>query len=311
MVQITDVKLNSIMFENTFDEMTILYYNTRIGGGLLTPTVESFHLFGGGTSIPPLKYLPTSTITINEVESPAWDTVKNITTPEELQAVRNANSTIHHSPNAVSLPPLIKALISLEFPAAANVFMATILVTEDFYKDKLATVQGSTGSLQKLLTYIRDTHYKNIGTVEKIPKVSKAILDKTAALHKDKIFTSPPANKITISRIFHQSIHGYGSNERPFETTSFKFHHGIIRYLFVHRPFETTSFRFHHAQADTSLSTKKKIETRLNARVRTLILTGSAKDSSSTLKEPTNTARELFRTEKSIGNKKLTLTEIK
>ena len=185
MVQITDVKLNSIMFQNTFDEMIIFHHNTRIGGGLLNSTVEHCGLFGGGTSAIPFKCKPTVILTINEVESPAWDTIKLIKTTEELQAARDANPTIRHFPNAVSLPPfLTKALISLEAPTAADVFMATISAAEKFDTDKAASVPASTDTLKEVLYYLCAARHKHIGTVEISAHVSKAIQDKAATLHK-------------------------------------------------------------------------------------------------------------------------------
>ena len=96
MEKITEVKLNSIMFMNTFDEMVIVHHNTKIGGGLLNPTVEHFGLFGDGSTAIPLKYKPTSILMINEVESPAWDTINAIKDAADLQAARDENPTIRH-----------------------------------------------------------------------------------------------------------------------------------------------------------------------------------------------------------------------
>ena len=79
---ITEVKFNSTMFKTTFDKMIILHHNTKIGGGLLSPTVGHFGLIGGGTTTIPLNYKPTSIFTINKVESSACDTtIKAIQTP--------------------------------------------------------------------------------------------------------------------------------------------------------------------------------------------------------------------------------------
>ena len=133
--KITEDELNYIMFKNSFDEIIILHQNTKIRGGLLKPKVESFGLFGGGTTTTPLKYKPTSILTINEIEIPVWDTIKAIHIPEDLEASRDANPMTRHFPNAVSLPPFItKALISLKAPTAADVFMATLEAENDFEK---------------------------------------------------------------------------------------------------------------------------------------------------------------------------------
>ena len=101
---ITELNLNTIMFKNTFDEMVILHHNKKIGGGLLNPKTEHFGLFGGGTTAHPFKYKPSSILTINEVECPAWGTIEAIKSPKDLEAACDANPTIRHFPNAVSLP---------------------------------------------------------------------------------------------------------------------------------------------------------------------------------------------------------------
>ena len=143
------------MFKNTFDEMIILHHNTQIGGGLLKPKVEQFGLFGGRKTVTPLKYKPTSMLTINEVESPAWDTIKAIQTSEDLEASRNANPTICHFPNTVSLLPFItKALIWLKAPTAVDVFMATLEAANDFEKDIADTVPSATENLKDIIPYL-------------------------------------------------------------------------------------------------------------------------------------------------------------
>ena len=80
--------------------MVILHHNKTIGGGLLNPKTDHFGLFGGRTTTRPFKYKPTYILTINEVECP-----RVIKPPENLEAAHNANLTIRHFHNAVSLTP--------------------------------------------------------------------------------------------------------------------------------------------------------------------------------------------------------------
>ena len=68
MGSIIDLKLNYIMFKSIFDEMIVLHHNLTIGGGLLTPSVEHFDLFGNGEVATPFKFKPTSILQVNEVE---------------------------------------------------------------------------------------------------------------------------------------------------------------------------------------------------------------------------------------------------
>ena len=192
MESITNLNLNSIMFKNAFDEMVILHHNTKIGGGLLNPKIEHFGIFGGGSTAHPFKYKPTSILTINEVESPAWDTIKTIASPEDLEAARDANPTIRHFPNAVSLPPFItQALINLESPTAADMYIAVLKAAEVFDKDKADTVPSATESLKEILPYLWAAHHKKIGTVETSPHISKDITNISSSLHKEKIISIP------------------------------------------------------------------------------------------------------------------------
>ena len=272
--KITEVKLNSIMFQNTFDEMIILHHNTKIGGGLLNPTVEHFGLFGGGTTAIPLKYKPMSILTINEVESPAWDTIKAIKTPEDIEAARDANPTIRHYPNAVSLPPFItKALLPLESPTAADMFMATIEAANEFDKNKEDTVPSATESLKEILPYLWAAHHKKIGTVETSPHISKEIARKSTLFHNTEILTIPlPSKPIQVEDLTGPPRVIDQMNTRLGQLVS----NSIM------------------AQAASSASNKKKFETRLNSLVHTLVLTGSAADSSSIPTEPCASAREFF-----------------
>lgn len=70
-VSVTYLRLNAIMFRSTFDEIIILHHNTKIGGGLLHPSVEHSVLFGSGKVGTPFKYRPTLIIKINEIDAPS------------------------------------------------------------------------------------------------------------------------------------------------------------------------------------------------------------------------------------------------
>ena len=188
------------MFKNTFDEMTILHHNTKIGGGLLKPKVEHFGLFGGGTTAIPLKYKPTSILTINDVERSAWHTIKAIQITEDLEASRDANPMIRHFPNAISLPPLItKFLILLEAPTVAEMFMSTLEAAIDFEKDKADTVPSATEILKDIIPYLWAAHHKQIDTAKTSPHISKDISAKTVSLHNNKILTIPVSSPIQIN----------------------------------------------------------------------------------------------------------------
>ena len=65
---VTDIRLDAIIFRSTFDEIIILHHNTKIGGGLLNPSVEHFGIFVSDKLGPPFKYRPNLILNINKVD---------------------------------------------------------------------------------------------------------------------------------------------------------------------------------------------------------------------------------------------------
>ena len=75
---LNDLTINSIMFKSSLDEIIILHHNQKVGGGLLNPKVEQFGLFGCNEIAIPFKYTPESILKINDIDSPSWETIKNV-----------------------------------------------------------------------------------------------------------------------------------------------------------------------------------------------------------------------------------------
>ena len=93
MGSITDLKLNYIMFKSAFDKMIVLHHNnTKIGGGLLTPSVEYFGLFGNGEVATPFIFKPTTILHVNEVECLSWKTIKAIKNKAGIESTKDAFS---------------------------------------------------------------------------------------------------------------------------------------------------------------------------------------------------------------------------
>ena len=177
---ITDLNLNTVMFKNTFNEMVILHHNKKNGGGLLNPKTKHFGLFGGGTTAHSFKYKPTSILTINEVECP-----RAIKSPEDLEAARDANPMIRRFPNAVSLTSfLTQAIINLESPTAADMYIAALTAVEKIDDIKTDRSPSATESLKKILPYLWAAHHKMVSTVETSPHISKAVANMSASLHR-------------------------------------------------------------------------------------------------------------------------------
>ena len=195
---ITDLKLNSIMFQSTFGEMMILHHNTKIGGSLLNPNTEHFGLFGHEKQAIPLKFKPESILKVNEVETPSWATIQNVTTTEDLNAARDANPVLCHFTSAIAIPPfLTKELISMQAPSPADVYMKTLQVFEDFDRDKAESVRDSTAISETILTYLWGVHHNLITPVATSPHVSPQITQSVINSHRENITLPPHPRKPT------------------------------------------------------------------------------------------------------------------
>lgn len=130
MSSLTDPNLNAIMFKSNCHKTAILHHNSKVGGGLLNPTINHFGLFGCGKIATPFKFKPTSILKINKIDAPSWDTIKSIKNKEDLQAARDATPNIHHFTSAIATPLfLAKALIAMEASGASDIFMEALYVS--------------------------------------------------------------------------------------------------------------------------------------------------------------------------------------
>ena len=273
MGNITALKLNSIMFKSTFGEMTILHHNTKVGGDLLCPDAEYFGLFGQGKVAMPFKFKPTSILKVNEVDSPSWDTIQAIKTPDDLTAARDATPNLRHFTSAIAIPPyLTQALMSLQGPSVADIFMEVLRVLALFDTEKEESVPQTSETNKDILSYLWGVHNDLIESVPTSPHVSSTITKLVKEIHSKSLHTTPtPSATVDLTD---------PTRDRYFDQMNARLGTLVSNSIM--------------SQAASSAATKKKFETRLNPLFRNLILTGSAPDGDSIPSEPDPESRTFF-----------------
>ena len=171
--------------------MIVLHHNLTIGGGLLTPSVEHFDLFGNGEVATPFKFKPTSILQVNEVECHSWKTIKAIKTRAHIESSKYASPNIKHFTSAMAIPPyLTQSIISLQAPFVAGIFLETLKVAAAHNKDKTASVPTYTESLKEIIVHLWTAHHGHIKSVKTSPHVSPAISKLVNKLPKEYILSS-------------------------------------------------------------------------------------------------------------------------
>ena len=79
---ILELKFSPILCRSPkYNEMMLLHQISKAGGDLLNSRVEYFGLSGFGASAVPVKFCHKSILTVKEIETPSWATLKTVTTP--------------------------------------------------------------------------------------------------------------------------------------------------------------------------------------------------------------------------------------
>ena len=220
-----------------------------------------------------MKFKDEAILHANEVECPSWATLSTVTTEEGVETAKDANASPVFMTSAFSLPPfLIKALLPLNSPSAAEVYVAAQLAAKIFDRDKEAIFPASSISMKKLLPFLWSAHHKKIQTVATTPSVSPAIALKCKNMHDIFEYQNPaPTPQTTNTPVTYPSI---------FESMNASLEQIVANNIM--------------AQSATGTQNKRSFENRCNATFQTLVLTASAMNSDSIPTEPSPTSRQFF-----------------
>ena len=165
--------------------MIVLHNNSKVGYGILNKNIECFGLFGEGKSAISLKYKPISILKTNKVEISSWNTIKNVSNANDLEAAKDASPTVKHFTSAIAIPPFItKVVISLQDPSPGDILVAALKAADEFdVNNSNPNVPTSIDTTKAIIAFLWESHHKNIVPVGTAPTSSPTILQKARELH--------------------------------------------------------------------------------------------------------------------------------
>ena len=272
---------NAVMIRSPIDDdIMIIHHVATIGGTIVNRNVEHFGLFGAGPKATPLKFKPEGILAINEAEVPCWDTLKKVTTTDEVAAARDVNGTATFLTSAMPIPPfLTAALISIHPLSAAKAFVVVCQAVAEFEANKPTDFPSTIPTLKLILPFLWAADHNLISSVPTAPALATAVINKTTALHTLHI------EKPTVT--FNPTRNNTTNNVNRYDDPSILEQINGKLGQMVQTSILATS-------GSTPSSSKTKFETRHSANFQALILTGSAAHSAEVITEPCDTAREFF-----------------
>ena len=165
---------NAVMIRSPIDnDMMIVHRVTTIGGTIVNRNVEHFVLFGDGYQAIPLKLKPEGILSINEAEVPYWDTLKKVTTTDEVAAARDVNGTAPFLTSAMPIPPfLTAALISIHPLLTAKAFVVVCQEAAEFEASKPTEVPSTIPTLKLILPFLWAADHNLISSVPTAPALA-------------------------------------------------------------------------------------------------------------------------------------------
>ena len=179
------LKVNSLLIRSPMDEeMMLIHQISKVGGDLLNPTLEYFGLTGFGTSATPVRFTAKSILTINEVECPSWETIKDIKTPAALKAANTRTPSLSYFTNAIPTPPFLTQVIApLTSPSASEIFFRCVDACTAYDAAKDAADPAASTTLKSLLPFLWAANHEKIKPTPTSAQTSKYIQAKCTELH--------------------------------------------------------------------------------------------------------------------------------